>query len=86
MSIQKLEPDRERVEELCLRLKALMELTLLRDPLLNAKEGQEIREITKEIEEMGLYLTWESQLVDIDTVPRTVVEVSVFIPRNTTIH
>ena len=81
MPIQKVEPDRQRVEELCLRFKELME-----GPAVNDEGGKELRSIRTEIESMGLYLWWKANIVDLDTEPRTVIDVEVLIPKNITIQ
>lgn len=87
MSIQRLEPDRTHVTELCNRLKDLLELTLLRDPSLNTKEIEEARAIRKELEGMGLIVKWEANVTALnEREQKVVVDVTAWIPKNRTIH
>lgn len=87
MGIQRIEPDKKRVTELCNRLKNLLELTLLRDPSLNTKEMEEVKAIRKELEGMGLILNWEANTLRINRrEQKVVVDVTVWIPKNRTIQ
>lgn len=89
MALSKLEPDAEKVEEVVERMREIIETTWLRDPKLNKSEREEFAELKKEIEDMGLTVTWKTDLV-LDRVSpqgyRLEVEVSVWKPKNTTLH
>lgn len=89
MALSRLEPDRDRVEELVTRLKALIELTFLRDPVLNELEFLEINRIREELGEIGLTVTWKIG-VEINAEnpinSRVVAEVTAWIPKNQTLQ
>lgn len=89
MALSKLEPDKERAEELILRMKTLIELSGLRDPSLNEKETKEIRAIRKELEEMGLYvkIKYRPNINFANPLESTLeVDIDLFIPKNMTIQ
>lgn len=87
MSIQRIEPDRTRVAQLCSKLKDLLELTLLRDPSLNTEEMKEVRAIRKELEEMGLILKWDANILGMNGgKQKVIVDVTTWIPKNRTIQ
>lgn len=89
MALSKLEPDEERAEELIFRMRALIELSGLRDPSLNEKETKEIKAIRKELEEMGLYITIKYRpKIDFANPLKSTLEVDIdlFIPKNMTIQ
>lgn len=87
MALSKLEPDEERVEKVSRRMKEIIETTWLRDPKLNDAEAEEFKLLHKEIEDMGLHVTWKTQLnLDNPTSPKLEAEINVWIPKNTTIQ
>ena len=87
MALSKLEPDKERVEEIAQRMKEIIETTWLRDPVLNDVEATEFNRLKKELEEMGLFVNWETRLVvDDPSNPKLEAEINVLIPKNTTMH
>ena len=84
MALSKLKPDIERVKLIVLRMKEIMETTWLRNPSLNNTETQEFNGLKKELENMGLSLTWEAKL---DPLKRKLtVDICLWIPKNTTVH
>lgn len=87
MALSKLEPDKERVEEIVRRMKEIIETTWLKDPKLNDETNKELNTLRTEISGMGLYVNYETRL-DVDDIfnPKLKVEINVWIPRNTTIH
>ena len=68
-------------------MKEIIETPWLRDPVLNSLEKEEFRRIRREIEDMGLYVTWETA-PDLDDPehPKLHAEINVLIPKNTTLH
>lgn len=89
MVLSKLSPDPDKVEELATRMKEIIETTWLRDPGLNKDSAAEFQNIKMEIEEMGLTVRWETQLVFDQSSPlgfKLKADVNVWIPKNTTIH
>ncbi|MBI4158226.1 MAG: hypothetical protein HY505_01200 [Candidatus Yanofskybacteria bacterium] len=87
MALSKISPDPERVEKLAYRMKEIFETIWLRDPVLNSVEEVEFKRIKKEIEDMGLFVTWEVAL-DLDDLehPKLHADVNVLTPKNTTLH
>ena len=87
MALSKLEPDVEMVQEMAHRMKEIIETTWLRDPKLNDESAKEFKALKKEIEDMGLYVTWETKLnLDELSNPKLEAEINVLIPKNTIIH
>lgn len=87
MALSKIEPDAERVEEIVLRMKEIIETTWLKDPKLNDDTAVELQALRKEIEDMGLYVNWETRLDLKDpSNPKLNAEINVWIPKNTTVQ
>ncbi len=87
MALSKLEPDEERVQKLAERLKEIIETTWLKDPKLNDGPIKEFKAIKKEIEDMGLYVSWTTRInLDDPSNPKLEADITVWIPQNTTIH
>ncbi len=87
MALSKLEPDAERVEEIAQRMKEIIETTWLRDSKLNDETAAEYQALRKEIEDMGLHVTWKTQLNLNDlSNPKLDAEVTAWVPKNTTIQ
>ncbi len=87
MALSKLEPDAERVEVVVTRMKELIETTWLRDPSLNNETAKEFQSLKKEVEDMGLHVTWETNLSLKDpSNPKLEAEVTAWVPKNTTIQ
>lgn len=87
MALSKLEPDEERVEEIAQRIKEIIETTWLRDPKLNDAEAAEFRALRTEIENMGMHVGHETRLNlnDLST-PKLEADITIWIPKNTTIQ
>lgn len=87
MALLKIEPDEERVEEIATRMKEIIETTWARDPRLNDAEAEEFRALKKEIEAMGLHVTWKASVgMDDASNPKVEAEIEVWIPKITTIQ
>ncbi len=87
MALSKLEPDKERVEKIARRMKNIIETTWLRDPSLNNETSTEFKALRKEIEDMGMHVSYETKLILIDpSNPRLEAEITIWIPKNTTIQ
>ncbi len=87
MALSKLEPDAERVEEIALRMKEIIETTWLRDPGLNNETAAEYKALKKEIEDMGMHVSRETKLNFADlSNPKIEADITVWIPKNTMIH
>lgn len=87
MALSKLEPDEERVEEIAQRMKDIIETTWLRDPSLNDAEATEFKALRKEIDEMGMHMSHETKLnLDDPSNPKLEADVTIWIPKNTTIQ
>ena len=87
MALSKLELNAERVEEIAQQMKEIIETTWLRDPKLNSETVKEFQELKEKIENMGLYVTWETRLnLNDPSNPKLEAEVNVLIPKNTTIQ
>ncbi len=87
MALSKLEPDKERVMNIALRMREIIETTWLRDPVLNEVEGEEFKRLEKEIQNMGLCVSWETRLnLDNPSSPKLEADINVLIPKNTTMH
>ena len=87
MALSKMEPNRERVGVVARRMKKIIEMTWLRDPVLNDVEAEEFKRLRTEIENMGLYVSWETKLnLDDPSNPKLEAEVNIWIPKNTTIQ
>lgn len=87
MALSKLEPDEERVKEITQRMKEIIETTWLRDPNLNDAEATEFQALRKEIEEMGMHMSHETKLnLDDPSNPKLEADVTIWIPKNTTIQ
>jgi hypothetical protein len=70
-----------------MRMKEIIETTWLRDPSLNDKTAVEFKNLKKQIEDMGLYVTWETQMDLKDpTNPKLNAEIKTWIPKVTTIQ
>ena len=89
MALSKLTPDMERVEEVAARMKSIIETTWLRGPNLNNDTATEFDRLREELENMGLTVTWKTQLLFDEKSPSGVklqADVDVWIPKNTTIQ
>ena len=87
MALSKLEPDKERVEKITQRMKEIIETTWLRDPNLNDAEVAEFQALKNEIEDMGMHVEHKAQLNLADlSNPKLKAEITVWIPKNTTIQ
>ncbi len=87
MALSKLEPDEERVEVIARRMKEIIETTWLRDPKFNDAEVKEFKALRKEIEEMGMHMSYETRLnLDDPSDPKLEADVTIWIPKNTTIQ
>ena len=70
-------------------MKEIIETTWLRDPHLNDDTALEFRQLKEGLENMGLTVTWNTNIVFDKNIPlgmRLQAEVEVWTPRNTTIH
>ncbi len=87
MALSKLEPNEERIEEIAERMKEIIETTWLRDPKLNDESAKEYLALKKEIEDMGLYVGHETKLNIADlSNPKIEADITVWVPKNTTIQ
>ena len=87
MALSKLELNRERVEEIAGRMKEIIETTWLRNPKLNSESTKEYQALQKEIEDMGLCVSFRTQLnLDDLSNPKPEATITIWIPRNTTIQ
>lgn len=84
MALQKLEPDRERVEAIAYRMKEIIETTWSRDPSLNERERIEYNGLVEELTGMGLHASYDIRVDPISFKVKA--EVTVLIPKNITIH
>ncbi|OGN09361.1 MAG: hypothetical protein A3J46_04880 [Candidatus Yanofskybacteria bacterium RIFCSPHIGHO2_02_FULL_41_11] len=83
----KLTPNAVRAIEIAQRLKEVIETTWLRDPNLNIETESEFKDLKKELEGMGLEMTWET-ILDLDNlfVPKLKAHVRVWKPKSITVH
>ena len=87
MALSKLELNRERVEEIAGRMKEIIETTWLRNPKLNSESTKEYQALQKEIEDMGLYVSYKIKmnLADLSN-PKIEADITTWIPKITTIQ
>ncbi|OGN01066.1 MAG: hypothetical protein A3I26_02335 [Candidatus Yanofskybacteria bacterium RIFCSPLOWO2_02_FULL_43_10] len=87
MALSKLEPDKDRVEEIAQRMKEIIETTWLRDPNLNKETAEEYQLLRKEIEDMGMHVEHETKLnLEDSSGPKLEAEITIWIPKNITIQ
>jgi len=87
MALSKLEFDAERVEQIADRIKEIIETTWLQNPNLNNETAAEYQLLQKEIEDMGMHVSHETKLnLDDPSNPKLKAEITIWIPKNTTIQ
>lgn len=87
MALSTLNPDPEKVAKNANRMKEIIETTWLRNPVLNDPEEREFQRLKKEIEDMGLWVTWETSFsLDVSGNFKLCAKIDVLIPKNTTLH
>ena len=72
---------------MALRMKEIIETTWYRDQVLNEVETIEFKRLKREIENMGLFVSWETRLNLGD--PKNIkidADVTILIPRNMTLN
>lgn len=68
-------------------MKEIIETTWLKDPKFNNETVEELNALRKEINDMGLYVNWETRLnLDDISNPKLKAEINIWIPKNTTIQ
>jgi len=90
MALSKLELNRERVEEIAGRMKEIIETTWLRNPKLNSESTKEYQALQKEIEDMGLYVSYKINKIKMNLAdlsnPKIEADITTWIPKITTIQ
>jgi len=87
MALSQTQPYEERVREIACRMKEIIETKWSEDPELVSEENEEFRRLKQELEFMGLYVTWNADVV-IDGKGDIKVkgDINVYASRNTTLQ
>lgn len=89
MALSKIKPDLKRAGDITVRMQEIIKATRLGDPKLNGYSAIEFRNLRKELESMGLTVTWEIKLVVNEADPPGSTFYSaivVLVPQDTTVH
>lgn len=89
MALSKTRRNLLRAGEIAVRMQEIIETTWARDPKLNHNSAVEFRYLKKELENMDLTVSWETQLLISPTDPsgfKLNAKVTVLIPQSSTVH
>ena len=90
MALSKLKVDEEKLEkiiEILRKMKKIIETTWLRDPKSNVAEAEEFQALRKEIEDMGMYVSYKTEIILDDPLNLKLhAEVNAWKPKNITIQ